>query len=124
MRRDVEYELSYLHREEQRTSPGGRIKLALAAYNRQVKASAVRQSVLARQQTRPSLNAPLDVNLREEEFVLATKSDLTAYAAADGKAVRFKTQAEAYQRRRELIADNPALAGRAAGRLSISSCNA
>ena len=107
--RDVEYELSYLRRE--RIIPKGLIKLFVLAYDRLVKASAVRQSGLAQQQTRRSLNAPPQVGLPKEAFAVANAADLKSHATTAGGPVLFSTQAEAYQHQQELIAQNPALAG-------------
>lgn len=109
--RDVDYELSYLRRE--RIVPRGVIKFFVLAYDRLVKGSAVRQSRLAQQQTRVSLNAPLQVGLPQETFAIASAADLKLHvtnANASGP-VFFATQAEAYQQQQELIAQNPALAG-------------
>lgn len=107
--RPVDYELSYLRRE--RIVPKGLIKLFVLAYDRLVKGSAVRQSGLARQQTRVSLNAPPQVGLPQETFAVANAADLKAHVTNTDGPVLFATQAEAYQRQRELIAQNPALAG-------------
>jgi hypothetical protein len=108
--RDVIYELSYLR--QQKVQHKGLVKLVLQAYNRLVKGSAVRQSALARQQTRTSLNAPPAVVLPQEAFVVASTSDLKPHAGAapGGKAV-FATQAEAYQHYQDLLRQNPALSG-------------
>ena len=61
--REVIYELSYLRRKPIRIEFSGLVRLAVKAYDRLVKGSAVRQSALAKQQTRPSLNAPPQVTL-------------------------------------------------------------
>lgn len=110
--RDVTYELSYLHRKTAKLEFRGLVKLARSAYERLVKGSAVRRSPLSFQRTRPSLNAPEQVVLNEETFVVAGVSDLRPFAADDGGEVRFKTQAEAVQRQRELLRLDPALAGK------------
>jgi hypothetical protein len=109
--RDVTYELSYLHRKVAKLEFRGLVKLARSAYDRLVKGSAVRKSPLSFQQTRPSLNAPKQVVVNEEMFVVAGVSDLKPFGADDGGEVRFKTQAEAVQRQRELLRLDPALAG-------------
>ena len=107
--RPVDYELSYLRRE--RIVPKGLIKLFVLAYDRLVKGSAVRQSGLAQQQTRISLNAPPQVVLPREAFAIANVADLKSHVtSADGPVV-FATQAEAYQQQQVLIAQNPSLAG-------------
>jgi uncharacterized protein DUF6603 len=110
--RPVVYELSYLHREERRLEFRGLVRLAIRAYDRLVKGSAVRQSPLARQQTRPSLNAPEAVALPPEGYAIASVDDLTAHLETSGGPTLFLTQAEAHQRRQELIGQNPALADR------------
>lgn len=107
--RDVIYELSYLRRQQ--IGPKSLINLFGAAYDRLVKGSAVRQSRLAQQQTRVSLNAPPQVELLQETFVIANAADLKSHVTNASGPVFFSTQAEAYQQQQELIAQNPALAG-------------
>jgi len=109
---DVTYELSYLHRKVAKLEFRGIVKFALRAYDRLVKGSAVRKSALSHLQTRISMNAPEQVVVSDEAFALASVSDLTLLKASDSEQVRFKTQAEAYQRQQELIRQNPALAGK------------
>jgi hypothetical protein len=107
--RGVDYELSYLRRE--RIVPKGLINLFVLAYERLVKGSAVRQSRLAQQQTRVSLNAPPQVALPQEAFAIANTADLKSHVTNGSGPVFFSTQAEAYQQQQELLAQNPALAG-------------
>jgi hypothetical protein len=107
----VDYELSYLHREEHRLEFRGIVSLAVRAYDRLVKGSAVRRSVLSRQNTRVSLNAPAAVTLPQETYAVANVADLTSHLEDSGSPVLFTTAAEAYQRQQELIRQNPALAG-------------
>ncbi len=109
--REVVYELSYLRRKPIRTTFHGVVRLATRAYQRLVKGSAVRQSVLAQQQTRASLNAPPPATLREEQFVVASVAELTAYARTGESAARFATQAEAYQHQQALLREDPTLVG-------------
>jgi hypothetical protein len=107
--RPVDYELSYLRRE--RIEPKGIIKLLVLAYDRLVKGSSVRQSKLAQQQTRVSLNAPPQVALPQETFAIANADDLKSHVTSAAGPVLFATQVEAFQHQQELIAQNPALAG-------------
>lgn len=107
--RPVDYELSYLRRE--RVVFKGLVKLFVLAYDKLVKGSAVRQSGLAQQQKRVSLNAPPQVGLPQETFAVANAADLKAHVTTADGPLLFATQAEAYQRQQELIALNPALAG-------------
>jgi hypothetical protein len=107
--RPVDYELSYLRREK--IVPRGLVKLFVLAYERLVKGSAVRQSGLAKQQTRVSFNAPPQVGLPQETFAVANAADLKSHITTASGPVLFATQAEAYQQQQELIAQNPALAG-------------
>ena len=109
--RPVVYELSYLRRKESGLIFGGLVKLALRAYTRLVKGSAVRQSALSLQQNRISLNAPAQVVLPRESFAVASKVDLRSHIQGADGPVLFATQAEAYQRQQEIINRNPALAG-------------
>jgi hypothetical protein len=107
--RSVVYELSYLRRKSLVLK--GLVSLAVKAYSRLVKGSSVRQSTLAHQQNRLSLNAPRQVTLPEEGFAIASTADLKSHLQNGAGAVVFATQAEAYQRQSELIAQNPSLAG-------------
>jgi hypothetical protein len=109
--RPVVYELSYLRRKESGLIFGGLVKLALRAYTRLVKGSAVRQSALSLQQNRISLNAPAQVVLPRESFAVASKVDLRSHIQGADGPVLFATQAEAYQRQQEIINRNPAIAG-------------
>jgi hypothetical protein len=109
VQRPVSYELSYLRRKT--LTFKGLVKLAVLAYDRLVKGSAVRQSSLALQQTRVSLNAPPAAVLPEETYAIANTVDLKSHVTNPQGAVLFSTQAEAYQRQQELIAQNPNLAG-------------
>lgn len=87
------------------------VNLVLKIYERAVKGSAVRQSVLSVQQTRTSLNAPPKVALPAEGFAVASSVDLKSHVTDANGPVLFATQAEAYQRQHELLAANPALVG-------------
>jgi len=107
--RSVVYELSYLRRKSLVFK--GLVTLVVRAYDRLVKGSSVRQSTLAHQQNRLSLNAPKQVILSEEGFAIASTADLKSHLQNGDGAVVFATQAEAYQRQSELIAQNPSLAG-------------
>ena len=83
----------------------------MVAYERLVKGSAARQSALSYQQNRPSLNAPLTVALPAETFTIASSEDLRSHVMDGAGPVLFATEAEAYQRQQELIAENPSLSG-------------
>ncbi|HEU4478475.1 MAG TPA: DUF6603 domain-containing protein, partial [Pyrinomonadaceae bacterium] len=107
--RTVAYELSYLRKKSLILS--GIFELAIHAYDRLVRSSAVRQSTLSHQQNRRSLNAPLEVELPKEGFAIASAADLKSHVKDGDGAVVFATQAEAYQRQQELIAMDPALVG-------------
>jgi len=109
VQRPVDYELSYLRRKTLVFK--GLINLALLTYDRIVKGSAVRQSSLAYQQNRVSLNAPPPAVLTEETYAIANAVDLKSHVTNAQGAVFFSTQAEAYQRQKELIAENPNLGG-------------
>jgi hypothetical protein len=109
--RPVDYELSYLQRDTHQLEPVGRVRLGLRAYNRLVRGSAVRRSPLSFQQTRISMNAPPQVELPTEAFAIASVDDLKSHLQDGGGPVLFATQAEAYQRQRELFQQDPALAG-------------
>lgn len=109
--RDVAYELSYLRRQPLRLDFGGVILLVSRAYQRLVRGSAVRQSALAQQQVRLSMNAPGQVVLPSEQFAVASVVDLTAYVEAGVSARTFSTQTEAYQHQQELLRRNPDLEG-------------
>ena len=110
--RPVVYELSYLRRKGAGLVFKGLVELAVRAYDRLVKGSAVRQSTLSYQQNRTSLNAPAQVVLPKESFAIANGADLKAHVQGADGPVLFATQAEAYQKHQELLNANPALAGR------------
>ncbi|MGI9068599.1 MAG: DUF6603 domain-containing protein [Pyrinomonadaceae bacterium] len=107
--RDVIYELSYLRQKT--LESGGLVSLVTKIYERVVKGSAVRQSVLSLQQTRSSLNAPPRVALPAEGFAVASSVDLKSHVTDANGPVLFASQAEAYQHQHELLAANPALVG-------------
>ena len=107
--RPVVYELSYLRQKSLEFK--GLITLVVRAYDRLVKGSSVRQSALSHQQNRLSFNAPKQVTLPEEAFAIANAADLKSHIEGPDGPVLFATQAEAYQRQQELIAQNPALSG-------------
>jgi hypothetical protein len=109
--RGVDYELSYLHRKPTRTVFKGIVSMGASMYRRLVRGCAARQSVLANQQIRVSINAPPQVVLPKEEFAVASVVDLTAYATPGETASRFPTEAEAYQYQQSLIRRDPSLAG-------------
>ena len=109
VQRPVTYELSYLRRKT--LTFKGLVQLAIFAYDRLVKGSAVRQSSLALQQNRVSLNAPPATVLPEEAFAIASATDMKSHVTNAQGPVFFATQAEAYQHQQELIAQNPNLAG-------------
>jgi hypothetical protein len=109
VQRPVDYELSYLRRKQLFFK--GLIKMALVMYDRVVKGSAVRQSSLALQQNRISLNAPPSAVLHEETYAIASTIDMKSHVTDAAGPVLFSTQAEAYQRQQELIAQNPNLVG-------------
>jgi hypothetical protein len=109
--RDVSYELNYLRRKPTMVVFKGVVQLGLRAYQRLVRSTAVRQSALAQQQNRVSMNAPPAVHLPAEQFAVANVDDLTMATAPGASAQRFATEAEAYQHQRELVQRNPALAG-------------
>jgi len=71
----------------------------------------VRQSALSLQQNRVSLNAPAQVVLPPESFVIANTADLKPHGQGTNGPLIFATQAEAYQRHQELLQQNPELAG-------------
>ena len=71
----------------------------------------MRQSTLSHQQNRLSLNAPKQVALPEEGFAIANTADLKSHLQNGTGALVFATHAEAYQRQKELIEQNPALVG-------------
>lgn len=109
--RPVRYELNYLRRKQFQLIFVGIFDLAAQTYNRLVKGSAVRQSALSFQQTRKSLNAPLEVYLPQEKFAIASMINLRSHLYDQENPLLFSTQAEAYQKHQEIISENPALTG-------------
>ena len=88
----------------------GLVRLAVRAYDRLVKGSAVRQSVLAHQQKRISLNAPEQVTLPAERFAVASVADLTAHAQ-DGASAQLRDTGRGVPAPTGADRRNPALAG-------------
>lgn len=109
--RPVRYELNYLRRKQFQLIFVGIFDLAARTYNRLVKSSAVRQSALSLQQTRKSLNAPADVHLPQEKFAIASMVNLRSHLHDGENVMLFTTQAEAYQKHKEIISQSPVLAG-------------
>ena len=109
VQRPVDYELSYL-RQKQLVFKG-LVKMALVAYNKLVRGSAVRQSSLSKQQSRVSMNAPPPAELPKEAFTIASTMDLKPHLKDSSGVVFFGSQTEAYQRQQELLASDPNLVG-------------
>lgn len=109
VQRPVDYELSYLRQKTLKFK--GLVSMVVTAYNRLVRGSAVRQSSLSKQQTRTSMNAPPAPVLPKETFTIASTSDLKPHLKDTNGVVFFGSQAEAYQRQKELLSSDPNLTG-------------
>lgn len=100
--RDVEYELSYLGKENKGIN---RFQYPASIFRAHTKLAATSQSSLSFTNTRISLNAPQDVLVDQEKYVLANVSDMKQYDGAQTKG----SYTEAWQQYNELIKTNPQL---------------
>lgn len=108
--REVVYELSYLHARRVLRGLAVLVKLGMSAYDRLVKACAVRQSVLAQQRVRVSLNGPPPAVIKSERFAVAGLADMRVHESG-GTAAWFASEAEARQHLGALTAGDASLAG-------------
>lgn len=110
--RDVIYELSYLHGKRIQRGRKFLVGLAVRTYDLLVKACAVRQSALAHQQLRVSVNAPPAPLIQPDRYAVASTADLSAHVSSGQVAApMFASEAQAYQHMSALTHADPSLAG-------------
>jgi len=105
--KSVDYELTYLRKRRFSLSPAGLYKLAKGLFKASAKGSAVSKSPLSHQNNRISTNAPEEVVVKREKYVVANISDMQMFSS--GLVANSYTEASELQRR--LIAKNPELKG-------------
>ncbi len=105
--KNVDYELTYLRKRRFSLSPAGLYKFAKGLFKACAKGSAVSKSPLSHQNNRTSTNAPEEVVLKPEKYIVANISDMQMFSS--GLAADSYTEASELQRR--LIAKNPELQG-------------
>lgn len=105
--KDVDYELIYLKKAENKLIFKSIIKLGMMAYNRLLGGNAVRKSVLSKQNNRVSFNAPPEVILTKPKYAVANVSDMKLHSLD----LLHDSEADAYQAYNKLIKEKPELAG-------------
>lgn len=105
--KDVDYELIYLKKKENKRLFKGIIKLGIMAYNRLIGGGAVRKSVLSKQNNRVSFNAPPEVVIEKPKYAVANVSDMKLHSLD----LLHDSEADAYQAYNKLIKEKPELAG-------------
>ena len=105
--KDVDYELTYLRKKENLRFFAGVFKFGMSIYSRLIGGSAVRTSVLSKQNTRISLNAPPQVVIEKPKYAVANVSDLKLHSSD----LLLNSEADAYQAYNKLVRDKPELMG-------------
>jgi hypothetical protein len=103
--KDVNYEMSYVHRKI--TQRVGRVGLSKSLFDVMSRGGAVARNKLSVAARKAGGNGPAAVGVANGDYQVVNVADLTP--AAPG--ARASTQAEAYALRNELIRKDPALAG-------------
>jgi hypothetical protein len=105
--KDVDYELSYLHRHSGRLLRAGLIGLLKPLFDRLSGGGAIAENKFSVARRRAGGNGPASVEVAEAEFHVVNVSDLSP--AAPGASAR--TQAEAWALHDEMIREDPSLTG-------------
>ncbi|GJL65131.1 MAG: hypothetical protein NPIRA05_01020 [Nitrospirales bacterium] len=108
VRREVDYELSYIDSQRDLPRPPTRVRPYGLAFQAWAAGGTIARSPLSHAHTRKSALAPQSVRVEQESFAVVTVNEL-APAAADH--VR-RSEAEALRYMKELIAQTPGLTGR------------
>ncbi len=103
--KNVDYEVSYLRNEE--TVPAGTLPLSKNRFAMGRLASAVSNASISYKNTRASALAPAEVVTADEEYVVASTSDMRPWAAG----MTAGSFAEAQQLHDELLDEHPELEG-------------
>jgi len=104
--KDVEYELSYLRKRRFSLVFAGFFKFAKGIFLNLARGSAAAKSELSFLNRRGSLNAPLEMSVKPEQYALARKTDLRLVADQ----YIANSQMEAFEMYRKLENDDPTLA--------------
>ncbi len=103
--KSVDYELSYLRKKRFTIVFAGIYKYTKSLFKANLRANAVANSSLSYATNRVSVNAPEEVKVQKEEFVVANKSDMKAY---DNSMVAG-SYSEAAQMYADLVSKQPEL---------------
>ena len=101
--KDVEYELSYLRKRRFSLVFGGVIKMVLELFLNLARGGSASKSELSFLNSKDSLNAPSEVIVKPEQFVLARKSDLGLVS----EQYIADSQMEAFEMYRQMKIDDP-----------------
>jgi len=101
--KDVDYELTYLHKKQSLLIRAGLYKFAKTMFKSNLKASAASQSKLSFANNKISSNAPESVEVPKEQFAIANMSDMKLHSPA----LVAGSYTEAKQQYEELINKYP-----------------
>jgi hypothetical protein len=101
----VDYEISYLRKKRFTLIFAGIYKYTKSLFTTNLKGNAVAQSNLSHATNRRSVNAPQEVAVKKEEFVIANKSDMKMY----GENMVAGSYSEAMEMYSNLLVKQPAL---------------
>ncbi len=104
--KEVDYELSYVHRASGARIDGGLYRLASSAFAMFAKGGAIARSPLA-VASRVGGTPPATIGAREAQYVVVNVSDLSPHAPN----MVAKSETEAYMLQAQAVSQNPALAG-------------
>ncbi len=104
--KEVNYELSYVHRTRGVTEKGGLYRLASSVFTTLANGSAVTKNLHA-VAARAAGTPPATITVRDSQYVVVNVSDLAPHAPN----LAAGSEAEAYMLQAQAIARNPALAG-------------
>ncbi len=103
--KSVDYELSYLRKKRFTIVFAGIYKYTKSLFKANLRANAVANSSLSYATNRISVNAPEEVKVQKEEFVVANKSDMKAY----NETLVAGSYSEAAQMYADLVSKQPEL---------------
>ncbi len=105
--KDVDYELTYLRKHQDLRIPAGKYAYDKSLFVANLRAGAAYISPLSAAATHVSKNAPDAVTTQSDDFVIATTSDMKAYAGGTAAG----SYAEIRNRLNQLLDNNPSLKG-------------
>jgi Family of unknown function (DUF6603) len=104
VQKDVNYELSYVHRKRGVVIRAGLIPLLRSLFNTLTRGGAIADSPLSVAKRRAGGNGPAGVDVKDDDYHVVNVSNLDSHGTA-------RTEAEAYALRDELVRSDPTLAG-------------